>query len=176
MHVELTPAKASLLTQVHLSLRPERRWGGVDMRADHIGLRSTYSLQSRVHRDGGEPSSVIGSSHMPYLNSLASKYGLATQYYANTHPSLGNYFMLITGQIITNNDNFTGTVTVDNAVRQLLAAGKNWKGYAESLPSLGYLGGGTGLYVKNHNPFAYLSDVVNNSVQPPNIIPFSPLA
>ena len=33
--------------------------------------------------------SVIGNSSMPYLNSLASKYGLATQYYANTHPSIG---------------------------------------------------------------------------------------
>ncbi len=43
-------------------------------------------------------SSVIGSSSMPYLNSLASKYGLATQYYANTHPSIGNYFMMTTGQ------------------------------------------------------------------------------
>ena len=28
-------------------------------------------------------SSVIGSSSMPYLNSLAAHYGLATQYYAN---------------------------------------------------------------------------------------------
>src|SRR5713101_8900703 len=101
-------------------------------------------------------SEVIGNAAMPYLNSLASQYGLATQYYANTHPSLGNYFMLTTGQIITNNDNFTGTVPADNVVRHLLAAGKTWKVYAESLPSVGYLGGDTGLYVKHHNPFAYL--------------------
>src|SRR4051812_41838980 len=51
-------------------------------------------------------SSVIGNSAMPYLNSLASKYGLATKYYANTHPSIGNYFMLTTGQIVTNNDSY----------------------------------------------------------------------
>ena len=74
-------------------------------------------------------SSVIGSSSMPYLNSLANKYGLAMAYYANTHPSIGNYFMLTTGQIITNNDGFTGTVTADNVVRHLLAAGKAWKSY-----------------------------------------------
>jgi len=42
---------------------------------------------------------VIGKPSMPYLNSLANTYGLATQYYANTHPSNGNYFMLTTGQI-----------------------------------------------------------------------------
>jgi hypothetical protein len=62
-------------------------------------------------------SSVIGSSSMPYLNSLANKYGLATQYYANTHPSIGNYFELTAGQIITNNDSFNGTVSADNVVR-----------------------------------------------------------
>ena len=46
-------------------------------------------------------SSVIGNAAMPYLNRLASQYGLATQYYANTHPSIGNYFMLTTGQMVT---------------------------------------------------------------------------
>src|SRR6476659_9339688 len=76
-------------------------------------------------------SSVIGSSSMPYLNSLANKYTLATNYYANTHPSIGNYFMLTTGQIITNNDGYTGTVTTDNLVRHLISDGKTWKSYAE---------------------------------------------
>src|SRR5919198_5471542 len=71
--------------------------------------------------------SVVGSTAMPYLNSLAKKYGLATRYYANTHPSIGNYFMLTTGKIITNNDGWTGTVTSNNIVRRLLIAGKTWK-------------------------------------------------
>src|SRR6266403_991627 len=84
-------------------------------------------------------SNVIGSSSMPYLNSLANKYTLATNYYADTHPSIGNYFMLTTGQIITNNDSYTGKVTTDNIVRQLLAAGKTWRAYAEDLPSVGFL-------------------------------------
>src|SRR5207249_2039573 len=82
--------------------------------------------------------SVIGSSSMPYLNGLAQQYGLATQYYANTRPSIGNYFMLATGQIITNNDSYSTIVTVDNVVRRLLAAGKSWKSYAEDLPAVGY--------------------------------------
>jgi hypothetical protein len=37
---------------------------------------------------------VIGNPAMPYLNSLASTYSVAQGYYANTHPSIGNYFML----------------------------------------------------------------------------------
>ena len=120
--------------------------------------------------------SVIGSSSMPYLNSLAAKYGLATAYYANTHPSIGNYFMLTTGQVLTNNDSYMSTVTADNLVRHLLTAGKTWKSYAEGLPYAGYTGGNTGAYVRRHNPFSYFSDVVNSSVEKMNLVPFTQFA
>jgi hypothetical protein len=118
-------------------------------------------------------SSVIGNSSMPYLNSLANKYTLATNYYANTHPSIGNYFMLTTGQIITNNDSYTGKVTADNIVRRIITGGKTWKSYAEGLPSTGYVGGDTGLYSKHHNPFAYFSDVVNSSNERLHLVSFN---
>jgi phosphatidylinositol-3-phosphatase len=118
-------------------------------------------------------SSVIGSSSMPYLNSLAKQYGLATQYFANTHPSIGNYFELTTGQIITNNDGYNGTVSADNVVRHLLTAGKTWKSYAESLPSVGYTGGDVYPYVKHHNPFTYFTDVVNSHNQLDRLVPFT---
>src|SRR5438034_8856758 len=36
-------------------------------------------------------SSTYNSSNMPYLTSLANQYGLATKYWADTHPSIGNY-------------------------------------------------------------------------------------
>jgi hypothetical protein len=70
-----------------------------------------------VVKENHSYSEVIGNSAMPYLNSLASQYGLATQYFANTHPSIGNYFVLTTGQQVTNDDGFTGTVGVDNIIR-----------------------------------------------------------
>jgi len=113
---------------------------------------------------------------MPYLNSLAQKYGLATQYYANTHPSIGNYFELTTGQIITNDDGYTGTVSADNVVRHLLAADKTWKSYAESLPSVGYIGGDVYPYLRHHNPFTFLTDVVNSQNQLNNLVPFTEFA
>ena len=121
-------------------------------------------------------SDVMGNPAMPYLNSLATKYGLATQYYANSHPSIGNYFMLTTGQIITTNDSFTGTVSDDNIVRDLLTAGKTWKSYAESLPSVGYTGGDAYPYAKRHNIFAYFTDVVNSGSEVNNLVPFSQFA
>ena len=121
-------------------------------------------------------SSVIGNSAMPYLNSLARRYGLATNYYANVHQSIGNYFMLTTGQIITVDDSFNGTVDTDNLVRELLAAGKTWKSYAESLPSVGYTGGDVFPYLEHHNPFSYFSDVRSNGAQLQNLVPFTQFA
>lgn len=121
-------------------------------------------------------SEVIGNAAMPYFNSLASTYGLATQYYADTHPSIGNYFMLTTGQIVTNIEAVTpATVTADNIVRDLLGAGKTWKSYAESLPSAGYLGGDVYPYAQHHNPFVFLQDAIVPA-QVNNIVPFTQFA
>lgn len=121
-------------------------------------------------------SGVVGNTAMPYLNGLIQQFALATRYYANTHPSIGNYFMLTAGKLITNKDRFTDTVTDDNIVRELLAAGKTWKAYAEDLPSVGYVGDSAGLYVRRHNPLSYLSDVVNDPVQRQNLVPFTEFA
>lgn len=120
--------------------------------------------------------SVVGTGAMPYLDTLIGRYGLATQYYANTHPSIGNYFMMTVGQIITNNDSYTDTVRVDNIVRRLIAAGKTWKSYADSLPSVGYTGGNVGQYVRRHNPLSYLSDVTDNATQKQRLVPFTQFA
>jgi len=138
--------------------------GGTIPRAGHVFI---------VTEENTDYASVIGSSSMPYLNSLAQQYGLATQYYANTHPSIGNYFELAAGQIITNDDSYSTIVTVDNVVRRLLAAGKTWKSYAEDLPSVGYTGPSVGDYARKHNIFALLSDVVNDTAQRRNLVPFT---
>jgi acid phosphatase len=125
-------------------------------------------------------SAVIGNSSMPYLNGLASANGLATQYYADAHPSLPNYFELTVGEgtSITGleGDSFSGVVTQDNVVRALTAAGKTWKCYAEALVADGYLGGDGGGYIQHHNPFAYLSDVQTSSSQASNIVQMTQLA
>ena len=115
-----------------------------------------------VVEENSSYSEVIGNSEMPYLNSLATQYGLATQYFANTHPSIGNYFMLTTGQIVTNDDFFTGRLDVDNIVRELLASGKSWKSYAESRYD-------PLLYAKWHDPLSYFSDVVDSNTQMQNL-------
>ena len=124
-------------------------------------------------------SDVIGNANMPYLNGLVNANSLAAQYYADAHPSLPNYFMITAGAgtSITGSegDAYSGVVTQDNVVRALAAAGRSWKSYAESLPSVGYLGGDDGAYVQRHNPFVYFSDVQGSSAQADNVVPFTQL-
>jgi len=112
-----------------------------------------------------EETGILGNPYMPYLSQLAKQNAYATQYFANTHPSLGNYFELTTGQLITNDLDFAGVVDVDNIVREVIKAGKTWKAYEESIPSVGYLGDGPYPYVKTHNPAAYFSDVRTDPAQ-----------
>jgi phosphatidylinositol-3-phosphatase len=119
---------------------------------------------------------VIGNSAMPYTNSLAQNYALATNYFANRHNSLPNYFMLTVGDLVTTNDLFTGTVSSDNVARAVTAAGKSWKIYAESLPQAGFTGSANAPYARDHNPFAYFDDVLNSPSQAASIVPFTQLA
>jgi len=124
-------------------------------------------------------SDVIANPALPYLNDLANQYGLAANYFANAHPSIPNYFELTTGQILTLIDASTPSdfpVSSENVVRDLLAAGKSWKSYAEDLPSVGYTGGDTGRYAVRHNPLAYFTDVQSDNKQAQNLVPFSQFA
>ncbi len=121
-------------------------------------------------------SEVIGNAAAPFLNQLASQHSLATNYFGDVHPSIGNYFMMTTGQIITIDDSFSGTVSADNLAREITGAGKTWKVYAQSLPSVGYTGGDQYPYLRHHNPFSYFSDVQNSSAQASNMVPASQLA
>jgi hypothetical protein len=119
---------------------------------------------------------------MPYLNQLAAHGGLARQYYANTHPSINNYFYLTSGRRGTSlpgfsADVFKGVVPGDNIAALLTKHGKTWKAYAENLPSVGYVGDNQGLYAKRHNPFAYYKSVLDDKTpsgkpQREQIVPF----
>lgn len=136
----------------------------------------TFGHVVLVVEENHDYSEVIGNGSMPYLNSLASQYGLATKYFANAHQSMPNYLMLTTGQIETLDDNFSGRISDDNVVRELVKAGKTWKAYQESIPAVGYLGADSPPYVRRHDPFAFLSDVQDDPSQAANIVPFSQFA
>ena len=102
---------------------------------------------------------IMGSSSAPYINSLAQDAYSAnfSNSYALTHPSQPNYLMLYSGsnQGVTNDDNSPNDpFTTANLGKQLLKAGRTYKTYSESLPSVGYNGDSYGTYRRKHNPAA----------------------
>jgi len=115
--------------------------------------------------------SVITEGGMPYLKSLAEKHTILVNYYANHHPSIGNYFTMTTGQTISTDDGYKGVVHDDNIVTQLVAANKKWKMYGDSLPEAGYIGGNKRPYVKKHFPMAYFANVRDDEKQRMNLVP-----
>jgi hypothetical protein len=144
-----------------------------------IVVEENQSLEDVIRKD----------SKMPFLNELASRGGLARRYYANTHPSINNYFVLTAGRRGTSlpyalADTFQGLVRGENVASILTHHGKSWKVYAENLPRAGYVGedpSPEGLYAKRHNPFAYLKSVVDDNPasgpsQRDNIVPFPQFA
>lgn len=118
--------------------------------------------------------SVIGNANMPYFNSLASKFGLASQYYSNQHSSLPALMWLVAGQSVTSNNYTTSCFNVDNVVRHLLLKGLTWRAYEEDLPYAGFTGLSWANYVRRHNPLMDFTDVCTSS-QHLNSVPFTQL-
>jgi acid phosphatase len=100
---------------------------------------------------------------MPYLTSLANAYGIGVNYYSDTHPSIGNYLNLATGNIITDNDSETPKtlpVSDNNIALEVQNAGKTWKDYVENLPAVSGCGGlNSGTYYVRHDPLEYMTTV-----------------
>jgi hypothetical protein len=117
-------------------------------------------------------SSTYNSSNMPYLTSLANQYGLATKYWSDTHPSIGNYEALTAGQIFTTDDNQTPSslpLSADNIAMEVEKAGKTWKDYVETGNGCGALNSGN--YYVRHDPLEYFTNI-NKA----NIVCFSQFA
>ena len=118
---------------------------------------------------------VIGNSSMPYFNVLASKYGLATQYYSEQHNSISALMWLVAGQPITGNNSTTTCYSVDNLGRQLIAQGYKWRSYQEDLPYAGFAGISNLHYVRRHNPIIDFTDTCASG-QKLNSVPYTQLA
>jgi hypothetical protein len=119
---------------------------------------------------------IVGSSSAPYLNRLAAECGLATQYFAVSHPSLPNYVALTSGS--------THGITDDAepADHRLIGASLfselsgNWRAYEESMPSTCDRVT-SGSYAARHNPAVYYTNLgsscLHNDVPMPAHLEFS---
>jgi phosphatidylinositol-3-phosphatase len=102
--------------------------------------------------------SVIGSTSAPYINSLANDCGLATNFTAETHPSLPNYIAMTSGstQGITDDSGpASHPLDVPNIFNQL---GSDWRALQESMPS-NCAKSNSGTYAVRHNPAAYYTNI-----------------
>jgi acid phosphatase len=118
---------------------------------------------------------IVGNSNMPYLNSLFKKGTLATQFYANRHNSITNYFLLSSGVVPTTNESTTSTYDVNNLVRRLMSLGLTYKVYAQSLPYTGYSGVQSGAYLKRHTALPYYTDMGNSTTEMQKLVSTSHL-
>ncbi len=87
-------------------------------------------------------SDIIGSTSAPYMNTLATTYGLATQYTAVDHPSEPNYVALFGGDTfgIVGDGNCCWKVNQPNLVDRLESAGLTWRAFAEDASGSGTCG------------------------------------
>ncbi|MFI4977943.1 MAG: alkaline phosphatase family protein [Solirubrobacterales bacterium] len=126
------------------------------------------------NRELGE---VLGSTSAPYINALASKGVVETDYHAIAHPSLPNYIALLAGDPLgietdCSDCHARGTTLVD----QLERAHIGWRAYMEGLPRPCYTGAGTGGYAKKHDPFLYFDQIADNPVRCRRVVPLTRLA
>jgi hypothetical protein len=98
--------------------------------------------------------SVVGSPSAPYLNALANRCGLATNYLATSHPSLPNYIALTSGSthgISDDGEPGAHPLSGPSIFSQLPG---NWRGLVQSMPS-NCDKVTSGVYAARHNPAAY---------------------
>jgi phospholipase C len=136
-----------------------------------------------------------------FIQSLASTFGLETDYFGVTHVSLPNYVAATSGSNWGSNSDDEaqadqGFFNHLSLTDQLNQAGVSWKGYMDSMPAVGFTGNfgdcttstsapdpfctnsktGTALYVRKHNPFMQYPDVFTNPALADNVVPLTQLS
>jgi phospholipase C len=109
---------------------------------------------------------VIGSSQAPYLNALAARCGLATNYHNVSHPSLPNYIAATSGlgyralaRFDSDCDPGPGCQT---PVASIFGQGETWRAYEESMPA-SCRRADSGEYAVRHNPPPYYTSLTGCS-------------
>ena len=103
--------------------------------------------------------SVIGSGSAPFINSLASTYGQATDYSAVAHPSLPNYIALTSGStqgITDDSDPSSHPLNVPSIFSELPAGAS--QSLEQDMPS-NCATGNSGEYAVRHDPEVYYTNL-----------------
>ena len=141
------------------------------------GTLPNFSHVFLIVMENEESTGVMGNNAAAYINTLAAGHGLATQYFAVSHPSLPNYLALTAGSTFGIASDCTGCyVNATNIADQVESSGRSWKAYLESMPSSCYVGDAYP-YMQKHNPFIYYNDVRTNAARcAEHVVPFTQLS
>ena len=120
---------------------------------------------------------IVGNtSQAPYINSLASECGLATNYHNISHPSLPNYIAGTSGLALSSlkafNNDCSPTKRCSTSAPSIFGQGESWKEYAESMPS-NCDRSNAGAYAVRHAPPPYYTTLSGCSTDD---VPFSQLS
>jgi phospholipase C len=154
MRLKLIAAGAMTLGGLAWMLVPGVSSAGVDHNQNRGIPRYQHIVE--IMMENTSFSTIIGNSLAPNINALASKYGLATDYFGVTHPSEPNYVSNVGGSFfgIQDDNQFyctpalassdptcagttvNHTIAGPNIASQLAGIGKTWKGYFQNLPPI----------------------------------------
>jgi hypothetical protein len=120
-------------------------------------------------------STIIGAPQAPYINGLASRCGLATNYHNISHPSLPNYMAGTSGLTVSAVQKFASdcspSATCSTPAPSIFGQGETWKSYEESMPT-NCAKADNGEYAVRHNPAVYytkLAGCATNDVPYPHL-------
>ena len=105
-----------------------------------------------------------------YTASLASKYRVAENYHAVSHPSVPNYLALTSGSTWGVQDDSYRVLPTQDLGTQLTNANVSWRAYMEGMTDEGCLDSPVP-YDPGHNPFAFYGGEC-----PSNVVPFDSFA
>ena len=153
--------------------------------ATSASVCNTYTKQTAATATSKHVVLLIEENHtyadvlaqMPYLMSLGNKYSHTSDYHADVSGSLMDYLWLSSGSgeltFGCNGNDCTSPITDNNIFNLLDQAGLSWKSYMEDIPSVGYMGASSGLYVERHNPAPWYSTVIKSSADQQKIVPYT---
>jgi phosphatidylinositol-3-phosphatase len=121
---------------------------------------------------------IVGSPDAPTITALANRYGVATRFYAEAHPSEPNYVAMVSGSTYGIHDDaaFTEhTIDAPNLATQLQAGHLSWKEYLESLPAPGSLAVASGFYASKHSGFLNFASVQHDPHRAEHLVGFDRL-
>lgn len=158
----------------------------------HGHRRARYRHVLWITFENQSTSQIIGNGHLPYVNSLAQRCGLATRFFAEAHPSLPNYIAMTSGGTQGVTGDSTGPLSADNVYAQVGRSGRQWRHYAFGMPRNcdhnDSPSSSNAIYTAHHQSAIYYRDIARqcahwdvgvgppNEVVDPNDVRHGPLA